>query len=263
MIIGLSTPILAGIGVVVGLILGWIAHILYIRRQISHGESVRLIREVQEHEESLRLAETQLSRLTIQLTEQNRMLSRTRQNLDQQSSEHERLLLSLDDQQAAVNEVSGDLATIQEELNRRRKEADRTRNSVHQHLEELTMLTRLQESQAQKLRTLAQQAQEQDSKKRRMLEAARAKTREIDEAQALLTQREAELRRLNRQRQQREVDIDNAKRALAERDAQLQSLIAQSPHEENLIIDHEPARRVDPPQRHHLPEPDDDQSKLS
>jgi predicted flap endonuclease-1-like 5' DNA nuclease len=227
-----------------GTLTGWLLRITYQRRhpagaRFARELNARLARaaaEVDEQKKTLRAAEADLSRLSMRLVEQNRLIVRAREHLEQQNQEHNQILLSLDEQQAAVKDASSNLRTVEDDLRDRRNKVSTLLDDVSKHIEEIEWLERLGENYAAKIDRLTQQVQWQDSELRMLRQTAKNKTREIDEAQALLERREAELRRLIRRRQQREIDLAHARRALAGQDTELRRLLDQQEESEPILL---------------------------
>lgn len=203
----------------VGLIAGALLNGLHSKRRAARiadprSRAGRLAAEAEARRESLEQLEAEIGRLDAQLAERNRLLARSREQLKEQVAEHSRLLVALDERQAAIETVRSSLRSLEQTLDARQEETDHLRGDVYKNVEELDVLEALQNEYEAKIKRLTQQVQWQDSEIRRLRQMTKLKTREIDEAAGLIERYDAELKRLHQQRQQREADLANARREL-------------------------------------------------
>ncbi len=205
---------LAAAALLLGVIIGWLIQAARARHIIKTrgGKASQLEKmdaAIAEKQARLQEIRTQLAQLSTELSDQTRLLVET---------------------QTTLREKGVQDAKDQEQ-------SDRLLDDLSKHIEELELLTQLEESYTTKIKRLSQQVQWQDSELRRLRQATKAKTGEMDEAQGLLDQRDSELRRLIRQRQQREADVDNARELVEEKDDELQRLLNQHKEvDEGIVI---------------------------
>lgn len=226
--------LLAGAGILVGVVLGWFLHGLRSRPRLSAEDKldvqIQALQALADNKrQSIRQAEAMIAQMDMYLSTLNRDIANARQQLQQRDHEHTHLLMTLDERRALVEDAQSDLHRIRENLESREQEADALLSNINKRIEELDMLKDVQESYFVKINRLTQQVQWQDSELRMLQQTIRTKTAEINEARALLTQRDAELRRVIRQREQRDVDIAHAYKILRQRDDELRRLLGPQP----------------------------------
>ncbi len=215
------------IGLSVGLLAGWAlnaAHRRREKRRAAKGEASRELHLELSRDERLdqmHAAEVELAQVEARLTHLNKTIAATRQQLQDNEREYDRLLVAFDERQISVEETQSNLNSIRQNLEARSSERNKMLVDVDRSIEELDMLQQMQDGYQVKINRLTQQVQWQDSELRMLRQTMKAKTAEIDEARVLLDQRDAELRVLHRQRQQREIDIAHAKQLITQKDDEL------------------------------------------
>ncbi|GAB4473537.1 MAG: hypothetical protein Kow00124_12630 [Anaerolineae bacterium] len=169
--------------------------------------------------------EAELRQLETRLTTLNQLIARTREQIRERDDEYASLLLELETQRNLLDDTHHELETIEHDMGRGGRHPDSILADIDASLEEIELLSQVEQANRVKIRRLAQQVQWQDSELQMLRQAIKNKTTEIDETKALLERRDAELRRLIRQRQQREADIERARDLLSRLDEQLRRFV--------------------------------------
>ncbi len=208
------------------LVLGTLlAHLWHVWRQRALRGQTDRTHALASKRHELRTGEAELVSIESRLMILNQQIAAARRNLEEQEAEYKRILLSLDEHHASLQNAHRALRNVQQNLSNERSRTDTILTDIDASIEELDMLTQLSETYNTKIARLTQQVQWQDGELQMLRQAVKAKTSEIDEARALIEQRETELRRLIRQRQQREADIARVRQQIIQRNEELRRLL--------------------------------------
>jgi len=188
------------------------------------------------HNPDLQAAEAELAQLRARLQETRDRIEQAQKEIQRNDDKYASLLLELDAQRGLLEESSSEIHTMDSDLKGRQSRSDALLTDIASNMEEIEVLTEVQEANKVQINRLTQQVQWQDAQLRMLRQSVKAKSAEIDEAKALLEQREADLTRLTRQRHQRETDIKRAKEQISQLDSELQEYVrrqkVQSPSED-------------------------------
>jgi predicted flap endonuclease-1-like 5' DNA nuclease len=208
--------------------------------------------------QAVRDAEALINQMESYLAILNKDIAAAREHVSHKETEHSRLLSILEERRTSIENAQGSLQSVEKNLQSREQQTETLLANIDKSLEEIDMLNELHETYLVRINRLTQQVQLQDSELRMLHQTVRAKTSEIEEAQALLDQRDTELRRIIRQRQQRDVDLDHARKLLAQRNEELRQVLQQQAQNEVLEmpsrLDREPrVEHIAIPPRRRLP----------
>jgi predicted flap endonuclease-1-like 5' DNA nuclease len=229
-ILAQALPILA---LLAGSLLGWGVSATHNRRSKRRARNVpghhdRQQLKYEDMQGVVHAAEVTLEQLEVRLSFLNKSIAAARQQVEEQEWENDRLLVTLDERQASVKDAQNNLQAIRSSLQTRTREADSLLENIDHSIEELDLLAQMKEGYGVKINRLTQQVQWQDSELRMLRQTVKAKTKDLDDARALLDQRDSELRLIIRQRQQREIDIEHARQSLAHRTDELRRQVGSS-----------------------------------
>jgi len=175
---------------------------------------------------AIREAEVQQLQLELVLAGLHEEIAALQAQISTQEQEQTRLLYDLDHKSVSAKGAipSADAGDIS--ANRRKTED--ILSLMSDRVDEIDALQEMHDSFQIRIDRLTQQVQRQDDELHMMYQTLRAKTEEINEAQALLDRRDSEQEIIIRQRTQRERDIAREKNRIQQMDEELQRLLQDS-----------------------------------
>lgn len=238
---GFEDWISIGGALVVGLAFGWLLHDWSARRSarpaVSAGRPVRpalqsaaasrhparpskpqalgkQTRKVEvtlaERQRAVERHQAELVKVNADLTLHDRELEALRNRLEKRDREHARLLQEVGERRARMAEVGADLYRLNQELIRQEEKLEELMKRVAERGHELEVLEQLDAGYQAEIDELTQDVQQLDGEDARLKSVIEARQRDLDEARALLVQREAELAGVIHSRERTEYDIELA-----------------------------------------------------
>lgn len=212
--------------IVPALLIGvWLGWQLGSNRRRSGGKSAQAPAGTANGESPVRTAREARARIDYleqQLAALNQSIVAAREQLDDLSDEHARLLLNIDAKRADVQEARSTLHDLKEQA---RAQQERMLADIDESGEELDVLERMNRSLGERINNLTQQYERQKRQLELLQQTIRDKTAEIHEAEQLIEQRDARLYRLIQTRQQRDADILRVKQQVSQRQVKLRNLL--------------------------------------